>query len=186
MYDPYAVLGLSPRADLPEIKKVFRNLAKTLHPDLRPDDPYAVPRFQEINRAYEMLVNMKTAPQGAAQYQSQYYYPPYQQQTPPPPPPTTAEDFKTYAWEPLDLEEDAQEVKVEVPPPPKEKRVEEAPQPIKINAPKQPWREDLTKACHEEAFRLAKNRALKKKYSPDDQLTQDIMIYLMRGKSKFR
>ena len=32
--DPYAVLGVKPEAPQDEIRKVYRTLAKTLHPEL--------------------------------------------------------------------------------------------------------------------------------------------------------
>ncbi|WP_428671906.1 DnaJ domain-containing protein, partial [Roseibium sp.] len=37
--DPYKVLGVPKTATQDEIKKAYRKLAKSLHPDLHPDDP---------------------------------------------------------------------------------------------------------------------------------------------------
>ena len=37
--DPYAVLGVKPEATQEEIRKVYRGLAKKLHPDLNPRRP---------------------------------------------------------------------------------------------------------------------------------------------------
>ncbi|WP_026912575.1 molecular chaperone DnaJ [Patulibacter minatonensis] len=53
--DPYEVLGVSRDADEAEIKKAFRKKARTLHPDVNPDDPDAQERFRECAEAYEIL-----------------------------------------------------------------------------------------------------------------------------------
>lgn len=63
MGDPYAVLGLSPGASPEEVKNAFRSLAKKHHPDLNPNDPNAKERFQEINAAYDAIVNPPSQPQ---------------------------------------------------------------------------------------------------------------------------
>ena len=55
MRDPYTVLGVARGADEAEIKKAFRRLAKTYHPDRNKDDPKAKERFAEANGAYEIL-----------------------------------------------------------------------------------------------------------------------------------
>jgi DnaJ-class molecular chaperone len=55
MRDPYTVLGVARGADEAEIKKAFRKLAKTYHPDRNKDDPKAKERFAEANSAYEIL-----------------------------------------------------------------------------------------------------------------------------------
>jgi DnaJ-class molecular chaperone len=54
MRDPYTVLGVSRSASEGEIKKAFRKLAKTWHPDQN-KDPKAKERFAEINAAYEIV-----------------------------------------------------------------------------------------------------------------------------------
>ena len=41
-FDPYAVLGVDPGANMSEIKKAYRHLAREYHPDKNPD-PAAVP-----------------------------------------------------------------------------------------------------------------------------------------------
>ncbi len=51
----YRVLGLSPGADLEEVKKAFRAQAFKVHPDLNPDDPLTSRRFQLVNQAYVRL-----------------------------------------------------------------------------------------------------------------------------------
>jgi DnaJ-class molecular chaperone len=55
MRDPYDVLGVPRSADDAEIKKAFRRLAKTYHPDRNKDDPKARDKFSELNNAYEIL-----------------------------------------------------------------------------------------------------------------------------------
>ncbi len=53
--DYYQVLGVSKDASEAEIKKVYRKLARTYHPDLNPGDRAAEAKFKEINEAYEVL-----------------------------------------------------------------------------------------------------------------------------------
>jgi len=54
--DYYAVLGVRRDADRVAIKKAFRTLAATYHPDVC-GDPNASERFKEIVEAYEVLSN---------------------------------------------------------------------------------------------------------------------------------
>ncbi|NDY55354.1 DnaJ domain-containing protein [Desulfovibrio sulfodismutans] len=51
----YRILGVSPRADIEEIKSAYRRQAFALHPDLNPDDPSAKRRFQKLNEAYLLV-----------------------------------------------------------------------------------------------------------------------------------
>jgi len=51
----YQILGISANAQLSQIKKAYRQKAFQYHPDLNPDKPEAVARFQQINRAYVLL-----------------------------------------------------------------------------------------------------------------------------------
>src|SRR5918997_4442845 len=55
MRNPYDVLGVTRSADEAEIKKAFRKLAKTHHPDRNANDPKAKDKFAELNAAYEVL-----------------------------------------------------------------------------------------------------------------------------------
>lgn len=51
----YEVLGISETASAEEVKKAYRKLAQTHHPDANPDDPEAENRFKEISEAYATL-----------------------------------------------------------------------------------------------------------------------------------
>lgn len=55
MRDPYTVLGVERSASEEDIRKAYRKLAKTYHPDLNPGDAKAEERFKEISAAYELL-----------------------------------------------------------------------------------------------------------------------------------
>lgn len=55
MRDPYELLGVGRTATQSEIKTAYRKLARTLHPDLNPNDPKAEDRFKEVSAAYELL-----------------------------------------------------------------------------------------------------------------------------------
>lgn len=53
----YDALGVKPDASELEIKKAYRKLAITTHPDKNPDDESAHARFQAIGEAYQILSN---------------------------------------------------------------------------------------------------------------------------------
>lgn len=53
--DYYEVLGLSRDADIQQVKKAYRSLARKLHPDVNGHDPEAETKFKEATEAYEIL-----------------------------------------------------------------------------------------------------------------------------------
>lgn len=53
--DFYAILGVPTDADAAAIKKAYRKLARTLHPDANPGDDNAERRFKEVGEAYSVL-----------------------------------------------------------------------------------------------------------------------------------
>jgi molecular chaperone DnaJ len=55
--DPYAILGVGRGAPLSEIKRAYRKLAFSLHPDVG-DDPDEK-RFREAREAYQALIQME-------------------------------------------------------------------------------------------------------------------------------
>lgn len=62
--DPYAVLGVSHDASEDEIKRAYKELVKKYHPDKYVNNPLAdlaSEKMKEINKAYDMLINKKTA-----------------------------------------------------------------------------------------------------------------------------
>jgi len=60
--DLYAVLGIDAGADLPTIKRAYRRLVFSIHPDVgaAPDRK----RYLEIHEAYEILTDSGGAPFG--------------------------------------------------------------------------------------------------------------------------
>ena len=53
--DFYAILGVAKDADNAQIRKAYRKLARTWHPDKNPGDTQAEERFKEIGEAYAVL-----------------------------------------------------------------------------------------------------------------------------------
>jgi molecular chaperone DnaJ len=53
--DFYKILGVPESASQDEIKKAYRKLAKSHHPDANPGDAQAAERFKEIGEAYAVL-----------------------------------------------------------------------------------------------------------------------------------
>jgi DnaJ-class molecular chaperone len=58
--DPYEILGLSKTATAAEIKKAYRKLARSSHPDLHLDDAGAEARFKAISAAHDLLKDPAT------------------------------------------------------------------------------------------------------------------------------
>lgn len=53
--DPYAALGVAKTATEDEIRKAYKKIAKTSHPDLNPGDAKAAERFKAAAAAYDLL-----------------------------------------------------------------------------------------------------------------------------------
>lgn len=56
-YNPYVILGLEPPVSESEIKKAYRNKARTLHPDRNLGNKNAEERFKLLVKPYEDLTN---------------------------------------------------------------------------------------------------------------------------------
>ena len=72
--DPYKVLDVPPGAELDEVKRAYRRKAKEYHPDMHPDDPEAGRKMNEINEAYDMILNPEKYRQRQAQQEQQRQY----------------------------------------------------------------------------------------------------------------
>ncbi len=184
----YKMLGLTPASSLEDIKRAYRSLAKQWHPDLNPNDPNAVARFQELGRAYELLLAEKNRP--ATPYPHYPYPPPWgfyppptgYQNYPPPQkantsPPPSQDGFQSYAWEEWD-----DTTPPPAPPPPKAKETQFVPLELEVDIEPPPpdIRKDLVDVAFEEACRTARLRAKGEPLTPEAELQQTIRQYLSR------
>jgi len=55
--DYYKTLGIARNASQADIQKAYRDLARKHHPDMNPDNPKAVKKFQEVQAAFDVLNN---------------------------------------------------------------------------------------------------------------------------------
>jgi len=72
---PWKVLGVQEGSERNEIKRRYRKLVLTEHPDKKPDDPNAAANFQRITEAYQDLMSenpAKYAPEQAGYGESVY------------------------------------------------------------------------------------------------------------------
>lgn len=53
--DYYKILGIQRDSSQADIQKAYRELARKYHPDLNPDDAAAKKKFQEVQKAFEVL-----------------------------------------------------------------------------------------------------------------------------------
>lgn len=56
-FDPFEILGVPTTATERQIKKAYRTLSITLHPDKNPDDPTAQERFIQLTKARDALTD---------------------------------------------------------------------------------------------------------------------------------
>lgn len=73
--DPYKVLGVSPDASEEEVKSAYRQLVKKYHPDNYADSPLADlanEKMQEVNDAYDTVINRLRSGPGPSKNTNQY------------------------------------------------------------------------------------------------------------------
>jgi len=57
--DAYALIGVARGADAATIKRAYRKLAREMHPDADPDNPWAEDEFKDLTAAYDILSDAK-------------------------------------------------------------------------------------------------------------------------------
>lgn len=78
MRDPYEVLGIQRGASVEQVKAAYRNLAKKYHPDNYNGSPLqnaANEKMQEINEAYDFIMNGNASQGNYTNYSSAYANP---------------------------------------------------------------------------------------------------------------
>lgn len=78
MNDPFSKLGIPPSASVVAIKRAYRKLSLTCHPDVRTDKEAATIEFRELTRIYQVALSMVGKVSTP---------PPKPKREPPPPPP---------------------------------------------------------------------------------------------------
>lgn len=58
-FEPHEMLGIEINASVAEVKKAYRRLARTMHPDKNPDNPEASYDFMLLTKAYTILTDEK-------------------------------------------------------------------------------------------------------------------------------
>ena len=56
-FDPFEILDVLPGASPSQIKRAYRKLSLSFHPDKNPDDPLAASRFIQITKAFQALTD---------------------------------------------------------------------------------------------------------------------------------
>jgi|DEB0MinimDraft_12_1074336.scaffolds.fasta_scaffold13889_3 translocation protein SEC63 len=64
---PYEILGVASNAPISQVRKAYRKLSRTLHPDKNPDNPKAVNDFIQITKAYTIMTD-ESARENFAKY----------------------------------------------------------------------------------------------------------------------
>lgn len=78
MKDPYAVLGIEKNATDEQVKEAYRELARKYHPDRYSDNPLsdlAKEKMQEINEAYDQIMNSRRRHKGGSSKDANYNNP---------------------------------------------------------------------------------------------------------------
>lgn len=79
--NPYEVLGLKNGASEEEVKRAYKNLAKKYHPDIAGNGPAEEKKMQEINAAYDAIINKKESYSSNNQNNYYSYYNSYSRET---------------------------------------------------------------------------------------------------------